>query len=691
MCFIPPCFDEIVGTPVVEETAMPFGSRVPEQLCRQFDAQATAHSYPRFGLIRGLVLLLAALSLLSCARSEISDRGLGFNDALNDYGNRQVLLNIIRTSYSYPMEFSAASSVNSSSVLNQGSLSVTAPFGPGTSGQTTVTPGVQLAEGIAGTWSPLETAEFYQAFLNPTTAQTLAFYLQRGWPSGLIFSTFIQNVTMTPYTFAVLRRMAFEKIRKGCISDRYARSGKYGYDEQRGSGWCFYIPNEIDFARLKGCDFDTLTALPLNELPIRYEDYSSMPLISFQNSPVNPCGFFKFQYLTQILDALYYRLLAGDPPGKGSGKGKNSGSGSNSSSQNASGSPGSSSTPNTTTGPTGATNSGSNGSGPNYYFEVNLRDASGGTVPYACRRPHEMFADLARISRFARVLSKPSDIAYQMSSPVNIETLTSAPTMPSPPPNPPPTSAPSGPSASWSLGPIDSWFTDLTGALAGRQSPDKPVSLNSPNLAHPDRIVFNMNEFADQSPGSSLGPITSLADLQAAALAILAEFEDNDCDTGVMPVMELRSPEAMFHYFGTVLQARQEANDLDPPTPQANYFGAQESYCSSNTIGFHPMYIQRWVRKGSTGAPVPPSDWEAQFDQVPQLATLFDACDGDSQGAAISVQSKELGRSYYVAAPVPPMYYNQTLHAVDLLRQILALQTLGSQLVNVPTVRVLGQ
>lgn len=715
---------------------------------------------------RALAPVLCSILLLclaACEDYEIAHRGTKFNDSLQDYASQQLLLNIARAANDLPIEFAAVSSITTSSPLSQVQLGLSVPYGPGPSTKPGLSPSITGQEGITVSWTPLETSDFYSQILNPVTAQDLVYYFQNLGVFDQIFPLFAETVTMKPATFVFLHDWALKEgqaLPRGdtyrCFGDFY--DPNHARDPEGKAPPCFKIPNDDDLHRIAkddphnaACnDIENLATNPY-AVPTDYDGK-----LAFDSMPSDPCQYFRFQYLTKILDELYYnfRVAVVDPGGASSSSSK-TGSKSKSSGSSANANTGSSSAtatgggPSNSSGPTSPGAVGQTGPTNAYLLELHFPTNPLDKPPalYTCQRPHELYEQLENVSTYANALSRYGAYSLSLDSvpltlanpqihpqidlgsalgqgavnlgvpkpPTTTETAPAAAPAPAAPDatkttttkthserrttadgvtvtdttTTAPASPPSGNqsaaaqtsgSASWTEGPTRAWFKHVSNHLA------------ADSFAVPDMMVFNMNDRADQTIATNIGPITSLSDLQAALLTILGEFGGKDCDVDAMPAIQLRSPAAMLDFLGQALSAPETTGDL---------FARKEDhpYCPGETAGYYPSYMKvRYL----IGNPKPPYE----FDRY----AIFGACDASANPASAALLGSSpltasvAGKSYYLLPSdyLPSSSFSDnaqnsivlkddTLVTIRLLREIISLQTVSSQLQTVPILRVLGQ
>lgn len=131
-------------------------------------------------LAQASIMVIAALLSSACTSfgpSRLSSSHTAYNDAIQLTVTREVLINIVRSRYSDPMQFFAVSAINAQwSVSADASAGVGGIGEPGSTGQ--VGASVGYSDSPTVTYVPLSDAAFYQALYSPfDVSETVGFGL----------------------------------------------------------------------------------------------------------------------------------------------------------------------------------------------------------------------------------------------------------------------------------------------------------------------------------------------------------------------------------------------------------------------------------------------------------------------------------------------------------------------------------
>ncbi|WP_298468110.1 hypothetical protein [uncultured Erythrobacter sp.] len=143
--------------------------------------------------LRLLGAALGAGALTGCAFAPQLQRvAMDQNQMVAEVEDELTLLNIVRASHRFPLHFTAVSEVNGN-VEVSGSLGLDATL---KSGIDTFEPGTGLGAKTAPNFraTVLATEKFQRGIQQPITAQTVAYYLDAGWPDQLIMALFVERV-----------------------------------------------------------------------------------------------------------------------------------------------------------------------------------------------------------------------------------------------------------------------------------------------------------------------------------------------------------------------------------------------------------------------------------------------------------------------------------------------------------------
>lgn len=108
-----------------------------------------------------------------------------------------LLLNILRASKKQPTYFTALTTVRGDATLAVGTGSVAVPFGGGGDEKYGINPNAALTIKPSFDMAVLDTHDFYRGYMQPVSPETLAFYLEQGWPAQMVLALFVREVRLT--------------------------------------------------------------------------------------------------------------------------------------------------------------------------------------------------------------------------------------------------------------------------------------------------------------------------------------------------------------------------------------------------------------------------------------------------------------------------------------------------------------
>jgi hypothetical protein len=145
---------------------------------------------------RSLVGSLIACSLVSsgCAAvDQFGDRAVAYNIEGERTRNQLLLLNVIRSAYRKPMQFSVLTTVTGTATAT-GGLSAVLPLGGPASGYQ-INPSSDLSGGPTFTVANQVDKEFYQGILTPVDKQIIDYLFQTGYPKQLLLTLFVSKIS----------------------------------------------------------------------------------------------------------------------------------------------------------------------------------------------------------------------------------------------------------------------------------------------------------------------------------------------------------------------------------------------------------------------------------------------------------------------------------------------------------------
>ena len=157
-----------------------------------------------FKNIKNISILSAVLLGVSCSSSvDFSEFTAGYDKAIQKSTERNVLLNIVRSSRNQPLHFTSISGVSGSTDFDVGSANIFSPFNQlfswsraevGATG-TLNTPSFTQTSSVGV--SPLNTSEFLSGLLTQLSPTTISFYTAQGIPKELLLHLVIESVEIS--------------------------------------------------------------------------------------------------------------------------------------------------------------------------------------------------------------------------------------------------------------------------------------------------------------------------------------------------------------------------------------------------------------------------------------------------------------------------------------------------------------
>jgi hypothetical protein len=145
---------------------------------------------------RSLITSLFACSLASsgCAVvDQFDDRAVAYNIQGERARNQFLLLNVIRSAYRKPMQFSVLTTVTGTATVTGGVSSVLPLGGPASLYQ--LNPSSDVSGGPTFTVANQVDKEFYQGILTPVEMETVDSLFQAGYPKQLLLTLFVSKIS----------------------------------------------------------------------------------------------------------------------------------------------------------------------------------------------------------------------------------------------------------------------------------------------------------------------------------------------------------------------------------------------------------------------------------------------------------------------------------------------------------------
>jgi hypothetical protein len=144
-----------------------------------------------------------ALALGGCQSLEdFSDWSAGYDKAIEQSQNQNMLINMVRAAYNRPLHFTAISVVRGNGQISPTlGLNGSFPLQNFNNGGVIGTgPSLSVSGGFNFDMSSLDNAEFMGGFLTPIAPSTVDFYVSQGIPRELLFNLLIQKITISDAT-----------------------------------------------------------------------------------------------------------------------------------------------------------------------------------------------------------------------------------------------------------------------------------------------------------------------------------------------------------------------------------------------------------------------------------------------------------------------------------------------------------
>lgn len=149
---------------------------------------------------------VVGLLLIGCTRTQVIDRSMDFNEALEVSTNQMLLLNAVRASRKYPMHFSNISQVTATPKIST-KLGFTLPFGGDASGFSS-SPEFDYSHADTIVFTALNDQDFYRGILSPVGFPIVDQYLSQGWPSELLIYMFVERLELSENSTVALLSLA---------------------------------------------------------------------------------------------------------------------------------------------------------------------------------------------------------------------------------------------------------------------------------------------------------------------------------------------------------------------------------------------------------------------------------------------------------------------------------------------------
>lgn len=149
----------------------------------------------------GLAISCAALGLTACTTpTALSHSAIGYNAAIADAADSQLLLNIMRAAYRNPTHYTAVSQMRDSRTAS-GTASITGafPFGPDATYGNSLSPSLSTTGTLSPSFdvAPLDKRADAEGLFHPVDPKIFITYWQQGWPKMLLLFLFVDNAKIS--------------------------------------------------------------------------------------------------------------------------------------------------------------------------------------------------------------------------------------------------------------------------------------------------------------------------------------------------------------------------------------------------------------------------------------------------------------------------------------------------------------
>jgi hypothetical protein len=144
-------------------------------------------------IVRGGVIG-AAIGLSACALvDQFGDRAVDYNLQAESTNNVGILLNVMRSAYRRPLQFSTVTQANGT-VTASAEVAFSLPFGAASLPAYGATPSASLSGGPSFTIVNLDTQDFYKGILTPIDPRIIALFPRRGVSKALTLTLLVDSL-----------------------------------------------------------------------------------------------------------------------------------------------------------------------------------------------------------------------------------------------------------------------------------------------------------------------------------------------------------------------------------------------------------------------------------------------------------------------------------------------------------------
>jgi hypothetical protein len=145
--------------------------------------------------------MVAAAVLSACGTADqLAGHSLEYNSQAELIKNRTLLINIVRAAYRKPLQFTDLTTINGQLTFDASAVLSVPLWGTseGNSRLALGSPAIEASNSPSYTVAVLNTKEFYRGILAPLPMQTLAYYLDAGFPKALVLNLMLADIEYGP-------------------------------------------------------------------------------------------------------------------------------------------------------------------------------------------------------------------------------------------------------------------------------------------------------------------------------------------------------------------------------------------------------------------------------------------------------------------------------------------------------------
>ncbi len=135
----------------------------------------------------------ASVSSIGSLEPAVHDSAVDYSQAMDDFTDQVLLLNVLRASEYAPLNFADLSAVTAA-FSAQASLGASIPFGPGPAIRGSITPGVQASVSPSLTLGTLNTQGFIMTMIQPISPTYVLSKWNEGYDREFLLHLFVKSI-----------------------------------------------------------------------------------------------------------------------------------------------------------------------------------------------------------------------------------------------------------------------------------------------------------------------------------------------------------------------------------------------------------------------------------------------------------------------------------------------------------------